>query len=105
MLRSVKKHKISYCKSMLQEIDIFGENFNLTFQGKQKYTTPFGGVVSIICFTCMIIFGTLRVQKLISKEDPNISMTTQARRSGPIDLYEHSYLFAVEKIDPKLGRL
>ena len=86
MLRSVKKHKISYCKSMLQEIDIFGENFNLTFQGKQKYTTTIGGVVSIICFTCMIIFGALRALKLVSKEDPNISMTTRAKRPGALDL-------------------
>ena len=45
--------------------------------------------------------------KLISASDPFFSMTRQANHAsqGPIDLWALGFMFAVEKIDPRIGRI
>ena len=41
--------------------------------------------------------------KLISMDDPLVSMTTLALEPGVTDLFEHGFFFALEKIDPTVG--
>ena len=42
----------------LHKLDIFGKDVNLTFQGKQSYTSKFGGIWAIISFAViLILFG------------------------------------------------
>ena len=55
----------------------------------------------------MLIFMVERTNKLISANDPFFSMTTLALEelNDPIDLWELGFMFAIEDIDPRIGRI
>ena len=55
----------------------------------------------------MLSFFLSRTHKLYSKEDPFFSMTPVAKemKGIPIDLYKLGFMFAVENVDPKVGRI
>ena len=55
----------------------------------------------------MLSFMLVRTSKLISAEDPFFSMTTQVREdtTNPIDLWKLGFMFAVEQVEPRIGRI
>ena len=64
-------------------------------------------MITIACAIMMLIFMFIRTSKLISESDPFFTMTTQALEDSNdfIDLWELGFMFAVEKIDPRIGRI
>ena len=54
----------------------------------------------------MIAFLTNRLMKLVSKDDPFFSMLNFASdQTEDIDLWKDKFMFAVEKLDPRAGRI
>lgn len=54
----------------------------------------------------LIAFLTVRTGKLVSKTDPFFSMMTMAKdETEPIDLGAMNFIFAIEDIDPRAGRV
>ena len=76
VLRQLTKHGVS-CK-ILKNVDLFGEYINFQFKQDMTYNTTLGGIVSTMVLAVMISFVVMRTGKLISREDPFFSMTTQA---------------------------
>ena len=73
---------------------------------KEKvYTTRIGGCISIVCLIWLLLFSTQRTLKLVSKDDPYISMTTSAREPGPNDLQALGFVFVVSNVDPSIGKI
>ena len=44
-------------RSRLKGIDLFGQPITLTYQGKDKFATSFGGVISLVLLAIMGIAG------------------------------------------------
>jgi len=91
--------------SLFKSLDLFGEKINLTFKQEKDFKTTFGAIISLICSIALIAFLVVQTQKLISKEDPFFSMTTSSKVTDTIDLWELGFIFAIENIDPKVGRI
>ena len=53
----------------------------------------------------MIGFTVNRSVKLVSKKDPFFSMLTMASEFQGIDLWKLNYMFAIESLDPRVGRV
>ena len=93
-------------KEGLESFDLLGQNVNLTFEQKPIFNTSYGGVISIICSTFLVLFIATRSIKLFGGYDPMLSMLPTTHKSEKfIDLGAMKYFFAVEQIDPKYGRL
>ena len=68
------------------------------------YTTRIGGAVSILCAILLISFSAVKMKKLVAQSDPVFSMTTLVLDEiGPIDLFKSKTVFAVSKVDDKVG--
>ena len=88
-------------------MDAYGSPVELTFQNKSKYQTSLGATITLLLYFALLSFVGQRTMKLISASDPFFSMTRQANddSQGPIDLWALGFMFAVEKIDPRYGRI
>ena len=85
---------------------MYGEPVNLTFQNKARLTSSCGTMLTFLTLTVFMIFLVVRSLKLVSLEDPFFSMMTIPRdATALIDLKELGFLFAIQKIDERLGRL
>ena len=84
-------------------MDMFGQSVKFTFKRNRSYQTCFGGTISLLCFVLMIGFISVRLQKLVSREDPFFSFTEQADGDGKVDLHELGFFFMVRNIDPSVG--
>ena len=88
-------------------MDAYGSPVELTFQNKSKYQTSLGATITLLLYFALLSFVGQRTMKLISANDPFFSMTRQANDAsqGPIDLWALGFMFAVENIDPRYGRI
>lgn len=50
-------------------------------------------------------FFVVRTSKIATNDDPFFSMTTMGQEDNLIDLHELKFFFAIEKLDPKVGRV
>mgnify|MGYP000928606412 CR=1 FL=1 len=51
------------------------------------------------------VFLVMRTTKLVSREDPFFSMLHMGSPDQDIDLFQLNHFFAVQKLDPRAGRL
>ena len=91
----------------LKSVDVYGKPVGFTFKDKSKYQTTLGAGITIVCAAMMLSFLIVCTNKLISAEDPFFSMTTRAREDAsiPIDVWALGFMFAVQDIDPRFGRV
>ena len=47
----------SSCRKTLREIDIYGREITLTYNGERKFKTEVGGVISLISILIVVGFG------------------------------------------------
>ena len=94
-----------FCFGLQHKIDIFGETVRFKFQGRDKYSTPVGAVISCLTLTGFLIFFLVRTAQLFSSENPNLTMISMAADGQSIDLYDLNFFFAIENIDPRAGRI
>lgn len=89
-----------------KNVDFFGKPIRLSFRQKETFQTTYGGIVSTICATLMLVFLIARSYKLVSKEDPFFSTTIIASpKDFLFDLWELGFIFALSKVDPTVGRV
>ena len=58
-------------------LDSFGVPIGVNYRGNDAYKTRLGAFFSIITFVLMFTFAVERGQKLIMREGPNITVTTE----------------------------
>ena len=56
-----------------------------------------------MCIVLMIGFISVRLKKLVTREDPFFSFTEQADSDGKIDPHDLGFFFVVRNIDPTIG--
>ena len=89
----------------LKSMDSYGEPVQFTFNNKSKYQTSLGAIITIFCATLMLSFMVVQTNKIISRDDPFFSMTTVVLESQKVDLWELGFMFAIENINPRIGRI
>ena len=62
-------------------------------------------VFTLMTASMMISFAVNRTIKLVSKDDPFFSMLAMAAEEREIDLKDLKFMFAIEKLDPSVGRI
>ena len=60
---------------------------------------------TLLTAAMMISFSVNRTVKLVSKDDPFFSMLAMAAEEDEVDLWSLKFMFAVEKLDPRVGRV
>lgn len=96
--------KENFCNG-LKNIDFFGEEVKLSFQSKSKFASWPGAFFSCAVYVMFIGFFVVRTGKIAMNDDPFFSMTTMGQEEDMIDLKELKFFFAIEKLDPKVGRI
>ena len=85
--------------------DRFGQSVEFTFPGERQYKTSIGALVSLVCISLMIAFVAQRTSKLISRDDPFVTMTSSSNDDSLVALGQQRFMFAISDIDPKLGTI
>ena len=62
--------------SSFKQIDLYGKNISLSFEGEEKFKTYIGAVTSFFIGTTMIIYFVYLFIVLISKSNSSVSKTT-----------------------------
>jgi len=55
-------------RSMFTAIDVFGQQINLTFMGREKYKSMIGSVFTVMCGVLLLAVGTLSFLRVFSGE-------------------------------------
>lgn len=92
-------------KSIVQGADIYGQSINFTFQKKDRFSTCVGTIFTFLTVALMMSFTVNRCMKLVSKDDPFFSSLSMDSAEENVDLGALKYMFAVEQLDPSVGRL
>ena len=69
------------------------------------YTTSIGTIVSLMSIVTFVLVGLTRTRKLFRGDDPFFAMAIEPYEDDIIDLWSLGFMFAVENVDPKVGRL
>ena len=78
MFSRVRQARNTACTS-LQEVDLFGERVQLTFQRRSKSSSPVGIALSCLIMTMFAGFFAVRTINFIGNEDPFFAMMTMPR--------------------------
>ena len=101
-------------KKFLRDQDLFASNVKFTFRQlntSQEYDTTYkttlGGALSLLCYFIFTVCISVKTKELVDGHgDAQHQMTTTfLDQNVPIDLYKLNYMFALHKIDPRLGRI
>jgi hypothetical protein len=60
-------------KKGIKQIDIYGQDINLTYRGDQNFKTTPGAIVTIFVFIVLLSYAAYRSYILINKIHPEIS--------------------------------
>ena len=77
----------------------------MTYQREEVFTTSIGLIVSLMSLAFLGLVAYTRTVKLLTGEDPLFQMAIEPYESATIDLWELGFMFAVENMDPKVGRV
>ena len=90
----------------MKNTDIYGERPDLKFEGKSSYVTWVGAFFSFVTFILFSVFMAMRTMKLVSRDDPFLSMISRPSDDDTelLELSKLGYRFALEAIDPRVGR-
>ena len=89
----------SYSHSKVKDCDLFSQNIQLTYKGNDKFTTFFGGVVSIFIMALLFVYGISLFVIMFNREDSSKSKSTEYRNLREYDHdiypYEKGFRFTV----------
>jgi hypothetical protein len=78
--KSRKQHKVlaskllrRKCHNGLQSLDLFGEQVNMTYNGRDTFTTLPGSLASLIILMIVLAFTGYRLDILVSRKHPNVT--------------------------------
>ncbi len=96
----------------VKRFDHFDRKAEFTFKtGKDEYETSvktsFGGTISLFYFAIMLaVVGTKTKELFAGHDEAQHQVTTKfLGDEEPIDLYKLGYMFAIEKVDIRKGRI
>ena len=56
-----------------KKLDIYSQDINLAYNGKDRFSTWVGTFFSIITFVLVTIFTVINTERLVSRDDPFLS--------------------------------
>ena len=68
-MKNQPKSRLSQIGNLFQGIDRFGSNVNLRENGKDKFTTYFGAILSLMILIVVINFATIKFDVLKTYAD------------------------------------
>ena len=90
---------VAYSHSKVKNCDLFPQNILLTYKGNDKFTTFFGGVVSILIMALLFVYGVSLFIIMINRADSSKSKSTEYRNLREYDHdiypYEKGFRFTV----------
>ena len=103
--KSRSQKDVCTAATYLQGFDIYSQSVNFTFRGRVKHSTCAGTFFSFVTFALMISLALNRTVKFLSHDDPFLSVISDAVTDDKIDFGALNFMFAVEKLDPGVGRI
>ena len=92
-----------YFHNRIKDYDLFPQNIQFTYKGKDKFTTFFGGIVSIFILGLWFTYGVSLFIVLINRGDSSKSISTEHRDLGQDDTivkpYEKGFRLAVSLLN------
>ena len=85
------------CSEGLLSLDIFGEHINLTYKGRDKFTTLPGALGSLLILITILAFTVFRFYVMVNRLYPTITQQVQMRDlnfEGPYRPQEKGFDFA-----------
>ena len=76
-----------------------------TFKKEETFKTCVGKFFTLITVGLIISFVSIRMIKLVTKEDPLVSMLTIDAIDSEIDLLQLGFMFAIQAPNTKIGRV
>ena len=61
----------------VKKLDIFSKKIMLTYKGEASFSTFFGGLVSIVIFIIIGIYGSYLLQIMVNRQNSNNSLSTE----------------------------
>ena len=86
-------------------LDAFGPKVQFYYKNNKTYKSRVGTIATLLTVLAFFIYLSLQTSKLVSGKDPFQSMMTEPNDDALIELYRHNFFFAIEKLDPRVGRL
>lgn len=90
---------------------MFGEGINLTWNGKEKFNTSFGAIITLVLIAILIAFTVLKAVDLFKRANPIVSRTSIIRPDNTEESLTYSpqdegfdFSFGLKKqLDPRYG--
>ena len=61
-------------QDLLLRTDIFWQNMpTFNVRGKEKVSTPFGGILTLSLLSILVLYGLLKLKHLLTRFNPNVS--------------------------------
>lgn len=94
-------------KSTLKFLDFYGSSILLNIKGKQKYTTPLGGVLTITTAIIAIFFFIYFMEELISRSKPGLKNYKQKieDKSFLPPLTQDNFFLAFQLLYPNMTKI
>ena len=89
----------------LQGFDIYSQSVNFTFRGREWHSTCAGTFFSFVTFVLMITLALNRTVKFLKHDNPFLSVMTDAVTDDRIDFGALDFMFAVQKPNPRVGKI
>ena len=89
----------------LKDFDGFAKTIQFTFRGQTHFSTKVGGTIYLICCILFFFLWMVKTLDLITKKDQELKMIESESNYAGLDLFELGFMFAIEKIDPRLGKV
>ena len=74
-----------FSHTKVKECDLFSQNIQFTYKGKDKFTTYFGGIVSIFIMGLWFTYGVSLFIIMINRSDSSKSISTEYRNLAEYD--------------------
>ena len=66
----MSKEKDKKFSALLRSVDMFGKKIELNYSGQQSFKTKYGAITTIIAVLLMLGFTTIKMKKLVLRENP-----------------------------------
>ena len=99
-MSAITKSVYNWAKNSVKSQDMYSRSISFTFENKDKYSTLWGGTVSIIIFIAALMFGYLKFYTMIMRSSTNTSINQVVQdlsTSGQtLNLNSSSFYFALK---------
>ena len=93
-------------KELFSSVDFLGREVKFTFLGKDRYSTPFSQFLSVFVLIAIgFIYTPIKLIEFAGMTDIKITRTTTRLGEVEYNLIDYGYMFAFEKMDPRIGTM